>query len=76
MDGYSHGSNPWLKGGLAGLGLVVLFSALVTGIILLLLPAVFFPKNVENAARRHKSRYVACGLDRRADTLSACSLAC
>jgi len=41
---------PWMIGGLIGLGLAILFSILATGIILLLLPAVFFPKNVENAA--------------------------
>jgi cytoskeletal protein CcmA (bactofilin family) len=45
-----HGANPWLIGGLVGLGLLFFFSMLATGAILLLLPAVFFPKNVENAA--------------------------
>jgi cytoskeletal protein CcmA (bactofilin family)/uncharacterized membrane protein len=43
-------SNPWLVGGLVGLGLLVFFSILTTGIILLLIPAVFFPKNVETSA--------------------------
>lgn len=49
-----HGPEPWLLGGLIGgligAGLVVLFSMLATGIILLLLAPVFFPKNVETAA--------------------------
>ncbi|HBB67854.1 MAG: hypothetical protein A2X28_08490 [Elusimicrobia bacterium GWA2_56_46] len=45
-----RGAAPWLIGGLIGLGLLVFFSILATGAILLLLPAVFFPKNVENAA--------------------------
>ena len=44
------GVSPWLVGGLVGLGLLVFFSILATGAILLLLPAVFFPRNVENAA--------------------------
>ncbi len=48
--GREHGPNPWLVGGLVGLGLLFFFSMLATGAILLLLPAVFFPKNVENAA--------------------------
>jgi cytoskeletal protein CcmA (bactofilin family) len=50
---YSGGhedSPPWLIGGLIGLGLLVFFSILATGAVLLLLPAVFFPKNVETAA--------------------------
>lgn len=41
---------PWLIGGLIGLGLLFMLSMLATGAILLLLPAVFFPKHVENAA--------------------------
>ena len=41
---------PWLIGGLIGIGLLVFFSILATGVILLLLPAIFFPKNVENVA--------------------------
>ena len=48
--GFDRGENPWLIGGLIGLGLLFFFSMLATGAILLLLPAVFFPKNVENAA--------------------------
>ena len=48
-----RGPDPWLLGGLVGgligAGLVVMFSILVTGIILLLLAPVFFPKNVETA---------------------------
>ena len=47
---HERGVGPWLIGGLVGLGLLVFFSMLATGAILLLLPAVFFPKNVENAA--------------------------
>jgi cytoskeletal protein CcmA (bactofilin family) len=45
-------SNPnlWLVGGLVGLGLMVFFSMLATGIILLLIPAVFFPKHVEKTS--------------------------
>ena len=39
----------WLLGGLAGIAVLALFSALVTGVILMLLPPVFFPKNVETA---------------------------
>ncbi|MDO8804920.1 MAG: polymer-forming cytoskeletal protein [Elusimicrobiota bacterium] len=45
-----QGVNPWMVGGLVGLGLLFFFSMLATGAVLLLLPAVFFPKNVENAA--------------------------
>jgi len=45
-----RGVNPWMVGGLLGLGLLFFFSVLVTGAILLLLPPVFFPKNVENMA--------------------------
>jgi hypothetical protein len=46
--------SPWLKGGLIGLGvgigLLIIFSMLLTGVVLLLFPAIFFPKQVENAA--------------------------
>ena len=42
--------SPWLIGGLVGAGLAILFSLLATGIVMLLLPAIFFPKNVEKAA--------------------------
>ena len=49
-DRGEHGANPWLVGGLVGLGLLFFMSVLATGAILLLLPAVFFPRNVENAA--------------------------
>ncbi len=48
--GDTERANPWLIGGLIGLGLLFFLSMLATGAILLLLPAVFFPKNVENAA--------------------------
>ncbi len=48
--GDERGVSPWLVGGLVGLGLLVFFSVLATGAVLLLLPAVFFPKNVERAA--------------------------
>ncbi|OGS12779.1 MAG: hypothetical protein A2234_04770 [Elusimicrobia bacterium RIFOXYA2_FULL_58_8] len=49
-DGAAHDAKPWLLGGLIGAGLAVLFSILSTGIILLLMAPVFFPKNVEIAA--------------------------
>jgi cytoskeletal protein CcmA (bactofilin family) len=48
--GQDGATSPWLIGSLVGLGLLVFFSVLFTGAILLLLPAVFFPKNVETAA--------------------------
>jgi hypothetical protein len=38
-------------GGLFGAGLVILLSLLLLGAVLLVLPAIFFPKNVENVAR-------------------------
>lgn len=49
-DDHRRSPGPWLVGGLIGLGLFVFFSIIVTGAVLLMLPAVFFPKNVENAA--------------------------
>lgn len=56
-------ASPWLIGGLIGLGLIVFFSILATGAILLLLPAVFFPKNVENAsAAISGDMWRACGI--------------
>jgi len=58
-----HGANPWLIGGLVGLGLLFFFSMLATGAVLLLLPAVFFPKNVENAAAAISiDMWRACGI--------------
>ncbi|HNW44698.1 MAG TPA: polymer-forming cytoskeletal protein, partial [Elusimicrobiales bacterium] len=52
--GEENEAGPWvlggLIGGLVGAGLVVLLSTLVTGVILLLLAPVFFPKNVTAAA--------------------------
>jgi cytoskeletal protein CcmA (bactofilin family) len=58
-----HGTNPWLVGGLVGLGLLFFFSMLATGAVLLLLPAVFFPKNVENAAAAISAdMWRACGI--------------
>ena len=57
------GQNPWLLGGLVGIGLLILFSMLLTGIVLLLLPAIFFPKNVENlAAAISGDMWRACGI--------------
>lgn len=54
---------PWFLGGLVGLGLLVLFSALATGAVLLVLPAVFFPRNVENAAAAMSGdMWRACGI--------------
>lgn len=43
--------NPLLAGGLIGAGLLILSSLLLLGALLLVLPAIFFPKNVENVAR-------------------------
>ena len=55
--------NPWLIGGLVGIGLAIFFSMLATGIVLLLLPAVFFPRNVENsAAAISGDMWRACGI--------------
>ncbi|MCX5785205.1 MAG: polymer-forming cytoskeletal protein [Elusimicrobia bacterium] len=45
-----NGLLPWLAGGLIGLGLMAILSMLLAGIVLLILPAVFFPKNVEMVA--------------------------
>lgn len=45
-----EGVSPWMAGGIVGIGLLVFFSMLATGALLLVLPAVFFPKNVQNAA--------------------------
>lgn len=39
----------WTAAGLLGVGLAIVFSMLLTGLVLLLIPAVFFPKQVENA---------------------------
>jgi hypothetical protein len=48
LSGSGHGNNaaPWLAAGLAGAALLVLVSALITGFVILLLPAVFFPESV------------------------------
>ncbi len=55
--------SPWLVGGLVGAGLVVFFSMLATGIVLLMLPAIFFPRNVENsAAAITGDMWRACGI--------------
>lgn len=52
--GNSYDQASWWKGGLIGMGLgiglVIMFSMLFTGIVVLMLPAIFFPKHVENAA--------------------------
>lgn len=40
-----------LFGGLLGVGLLIFCSLLLLGALLLVLPAIFFPKNVENVAR-------------------------
>lgn len=40
-----------LLGGLLGAGLLAFFSLLLLGALLFVLPAIFFPKNVENVAR-------------------------
>ncbi|MCX5791663.1 MAG: hypothetical protein NTY45_05505 [Elusimicrobia bacterium] len=66
-SGHENIDNPWLAGGLigglVGLGLFLIFSVLITGVILLLLPAVFFPKNVENAAAAISGDiWRACGI--------------
>ncbi len=54
--------NPWLIGGLIGLGFAILFSIVITVFILLLLPAVFFPRNVETvAAAISGDMWRACG---------------
>lgn len=39
----------WTAAGLLGIGLAIVFSMLLTGLVLLLIPAVFFPRQVENA---------------------------
>lgn len=53
----------WVAGGLAGLALMAFFSALVTGVILMLLPPVFFPKNVEAAHAAMKAdMWRCCGI--------------
>lgn len=39
----------WTAAGLLGVGLAIVFSMLLTGLVLLLIPAVFFPRQVENA---------------------------
>ncbi len=68
LSRYAAGENgrspePWLIGGLIGLGLAIFFSMLATGIILLLLPAVFFSKQVENtAAAITGDMWRACGI--------------
>ncbi len=57
------GANPWLLGGLLGLGVLVFLSLLATGAVLLLIPAVFFPRNVENAAAAISAdMWRACGI--------------
>ncbi len=55
--------NPWLVGGLVGVGLMIFFSMLVTGVILLLIPAVFFPSSVERGAALIRADiWKACGV--------------
>jgi hypothetical protein len=55
--------NPLLVGGLVGLGLLIFFSMLATGIILLIIPAIFFPRHVEhNAALIAGDMWRACGV--------------
>jgi len=52
MDGMNNdmdGHGLWFLGGLIGLGLLIVFSMLATGLVLVLLPVIFFPKNVENS---------------------------
>ena len=46
MDGMD-GHDMWMLGGLLGLGLLIFFSVLATGLLLIVLPAIFFPRNVE-----------------------------
>lgn len=61
-SGRDH-NNPWLIGGLVGAGLFILSSMLATGIVLLMLPAIFFPKNVENSAAAITGEmWRACGI--------------
>jgi hypothetical protein len=46
-----------------GIGLLIMFSMLFTGIVLLLLPAIFFPKHVGNAAAAISGdMWRACGI--------------
>lgn len=47
-----HGSDNggfWPVAGIIGIGLAIFFSMLLTGLVLLLIPAVFFPRQVESA---------------------------
>jgi cytoskeletal protein CcmA (bactofilin family) len=39
----------WTVAGLLGIGIAIVFSILLTGLVLLLIPAIFFPKQVETA---------------------------
>ncbi len=39
----------WKIAGIIGVGLAIVFSMLATGLVLVLLPVLFFPKNVENS---------------------------
>ena len=60
---HSEEAGPLLIGGLIGLGILVMLSALLTGAILLILPAVFFPKNTEAAAAAITGdMWKACGV--------------
>jgi len=62
-DTQERGPGPWLIGGLIGIGLIVFFSVLVTGAVLFLLPAIFFPKHVETtAAAISGEMWKACGI--------------
>lgn len=61
--GHERSADRWLAGGLIGVGLLVFFSMLITGAVLLLLPAVFLPRNVENAADAMSGNmWLACGI--------------
>ncbi|MFH1619478.1 MAG: polymer-forming cytoskeletal protein [bacterium] len=51
---------PLFIGGLLGLGLIMMTSVFLTGIILMILPAVFFPKNVEQTAAEITGNFWKC----------------
>ena len=43
-------NSPWLIGGLVGLGFLMLISVILSGVVLFILPAIFFPKNVKEVS--------------------------
>jgi len=58
-----NGDDAWKIAGIIGVGLAIVFSMLATGLLLVLLPVLFFPKNVENTRdAMHGDIWRACAI--------------